>query len=141
MVIAWRNFKIIFPRPHFIIIFRPEMLKFHPYSILTGDTRVESVIYSVLIGDKKRISPSSYADYLKCAVIQQFVQPALHYYFLPLYGHTVFHIIPGVRVILMRGGFELFQFMCTNFYIMFTAMIFLLHFEKHKIKKIKSITQ
>ena len=35
MVSAWRNFKNIFPRPFFIIIFRPEMLKFHPYSILT----------------------------------------------------------------------------------------------------------
>ena len=49
MVSAWRNFKNIFPRPLFIIIFRPEMLKFHPYSILTGDTRVEFVIYRVLI--------------------------------------------------------------------------------------------
>ena len=29
-------------------IFRPEMLKFYPYSILTGDTRVEFVIYCVL---------------------------------------------------------------------------------------------
>ena len=50
MVSAWRNFKNIFPRPLFIIIFRPEMLKFHPYSILTRDTRVEFVIYSVLTG-------------------------------------------------------------------------------------------
>jgi hypothetical protein len=49
MVSAWRNFKNIFPRLLFIIIFRPEMLKFHPYSILTGDTRVEFVIYRVLI--------------------------------------------------------------------------------------------
>ena len=48
MVSTWRNFKNIFPRPLFIIIFRPEMLKFHPYSILTGDTRVEFVIYHVL---------------------------------------------------------------------------------------------
>merc|ERR1739846_184714 len=48
MVSAWRNFKNIFPRPLFIIIFRPEMLKFHPYSILTTDTRVEFVIYCVL---------------------------------------------------------------------------------------------
>ena len=48
MVSAWRNFKNIFPRPLFIIIFRPEMLKFHPYSILTMDTRVEFVIYCVL---------------------------------------------------------------------------------------------
>ena len=45
MVSAWRNFKNIFSRPLFTIIFRPEMLKFHPYSILTGDTRVEFVIY------------------------------------------------------------------------------------------------
>ena len=48
MVSAWRNFKNIFPTPLFIIIFRPEMLKFHPYFILTGDTRVEFVIYCVL---------------------------------------------------------------------------------------------
>ena len=33
----------------FIISFRPEILKFHPYSILTGDTKVEFVIYCVLI--------------------------------------------------------------------------------------------
>ena len=42
------DFKNIFSRPLFIIIFRPEMLTFHPYSILTGDTRVEFVIYGVL---------------------------------------------------------------------------------------------
>ena len=48
MVIAWRNFKNIFSRPHFTIIFRPEMLKFHLYSILTGDTMVGSVIFCVL---------------------------------------------------------------------------------------------
>ena len=48
MVRAWRNFKNIFPRPLFIIIFRPEMLKLHPYSIMTGDTRVEFVIFCVL---------------------------------------------------------------------------------------------
>ena len=45
---AWRNFKNIFSRPLFIIIFRPEMLKLHPYFILTGDTRVEFAIYCVL---------------------------------------------------------------------------------------------
>ena len=49
MVSAWRNFKIIFSRPLFTIIFRPKMLKFYPYSILTGDTRAEFVIYSVLM--------------------------------------------------------------------------------------------
>ena len=49
MVSAWRNFENIFPRPLFIIIFRPVMLKFHPYSILTGDTKVEFVIYGVLM--------------------------------------------------------------------------------------------
>ena len=47
-VSAWVNFKNIFPRPLFIIIFRPEMLKFHQCSILTGDTRFEFVIYCVL---------------------------------------------------------------------------------------------
>jgi hypothetical protein len=53
-VSAWRNFKNIFTRPLFIIIFRPEMLKFHPYSILTGDTRVEFVIYCVLRAYSKK---------------------------------------------------------------------------------------
>ena len=48
MVSAWRNFKNIFSRPLFTIIFRPEMLIFYPYSILTGNTRVEFVIYCVL---------------------------------------------------------------------------------------------
>ena len=47
MVSAWRNFKNIFPRPLFIIIFRPEMLKFHPYSNLTGNTMVGFVINCV----------------------------------------------------------------------------------------------
>ena len=32
----------------FTIIFRPEMLKFHPYSILTGELMVGFVIYCVL---------------------------------------------------------------------------------------------
>ena len=48
MVSAWRNFKNIFPRPLFIIIFRPEILNLDPCSTLTGDTRVEFVIYCVL---------------------------------------------------------------------------------------------
>ena len=48
MVSAWRNFKNIFSRPLFTIIFRPEMLKFHPYSILTEDTMVGFVIFCVL---------------------------------------------------------------------------------------------
>ena len=51
MVSAWRNFKNIFSRPLFTIIFRPEMLKFHPYSILTGDTMVGFVIFCVFSKD------------------------------------------------------------------------------------------
>ena len=51
MVSAWRNFKNIFSRPLFTIIFRPEMLKFHAYSILTGDTMVGFVIFCVLSQD------------------------------------------------------------------------------------------
>ena len=43
------EFKTIFSRPLFTIIFRPEMLKFHPYSILTGDTMVGFVIFCVLM--------------------------------------------------------------------------------------------
>ena len=48
MACAWRNLKNIFSRPLFTIIFRPEMLKFHPYSILTGDTLDGFVIFFVL---------------------------------------------------------------------------------------------
>ena len=48
MATARRNFKNISSIPLFIIIFRPEMLKFYPSSILTGDTRVEFVIVFVL---------------------------------------------------------------------------------------------
>ena len=51
MVSAWRNFKNIFFQTtfhQFTIIFRPEMLNFHPYSILTGETIVVFVIYCVL---------------------------------------------------------------------------------------------
>ena len=42
------EFQKYFSRPLFTIIFRPEMLKFHPYSILTGDTMVGFVIFCVL---------------------------------------------------------------------------------------------
>ena len=48
MVSAWRNFKNIFSRPLFTIIFRPEMLKFYPYSILTGERMAGLVIFCVL---------------------------------------------------------------------------------------------
>ena len=48
MVSAWKNFKIIFSRPLFINIFRPKILFFVTYSILTGDTKVEFVIYDLL---------------------------------------------------------------------------------------------
>ena len=34
---AWRNFKNIFSRPLFTIIFWPKMIKFHPYSRWTGE--------------------------------------------------------------------------------------------------------
>ena len=37
-----------FSRPLFITIFRPDMLKFHPYYLLLGNTRVEFVIYRML---------------------------------------------------------------------------------------------
>ena len=42
------HFKNISSVPLFIIIFRPQMLKFHPYSILTGETMVGFVIHCVL---------------------------------------------------------------------------------------------
>jgi hypothetical protein len=48
MASAWRNFKNISSKPLFTMIFRPEMLKFHPYSILTRGTMVGFVIYCVL---------------------------------------------------------------------------------------------
>ena len=51
MVFTWRNFKNIFSRPLFTIIFRPKILLFFvTYSILTGQTKVEFVIYWVLRG-------------------------------------------------------------------------------------------
>ena len=48
MVSTWRNFKNIFSRPLFTIIFRPEKPKFHPNSILTGDSMVGFVIFCVI---------------------------------------------------------------------------------------------
>ena len=48
MVCAWRNFKNISSRPLFTIIFRPKILFFVTYSILTGQTKVEFVKYWVL---------------------------------------------------------------------------------------------
>ena len=36
-------------KPLFTVIFKPEMLRFHPYSILTGETMVGIVIYFVLM--------------------------------------------------------------------------------------------
>ena len=48
MASTWRNFKNISFRPLFTNIFRPEILKFHPYSILTGDAMVGFVtVYCV----------------------------------------------------------------------------------------------
>jgi hypothetical protein len=47
-VSAWRNFKNIVSRPLFTIIFRPKMIKFHPYSILTGEGKVDFLIYCML---------------------------------------------------------------------------------------------
>ena len=47
----------IFSLPLFIIIFRPEMLKFHPYSILTGNTMVEFVIFCVLKSLTSEVTP------------------------------------------------------------------------------------
>ena len=52
LVCAWRNFKNIFPRPLFTIIFRPKILSFVTSSILTGQTKVEFVIYWVLWKNK-----------------------------------------------------------------------------------------
>ena len=65
MACAWRNFKNIFSRPLFTIIFRPEMLKFHPYSILTGETMVGFVIYCVLIA----IASQIYTKYLNSKLL------------------------------------------------------------------------
>ena len=45
---AWRNFKIIFSRPLFTIIFRPKILFLDRDSTLRVKTKVESQDYSVL---------------------------------------------------------------------------------------------
>ena len=66
MASAWRDFKNFF----FTIIFRPEMLKFHPYSILTGQTMVRLVIYCVLSSSVLRIVKLINAGY--------FVASSLH---------------------------------------------------------------
>ena len=58
MACAWRNFKIIFSRPLFIIIFRPKMLFFVTYSIMTGQNKVEFVIYWVLRQSRRKIRKS-----------------------------------------------------------------------------------
>ena len=70
MVSAWRNFKNIFSRPLFTIIFRSEMLKFYPYSILTGERMVGFVIFCVLITrrlDKSFIS-QNYTHYVNAYI-------------------------------------------------------------------------
>ena len=59
MISAWRNFKIIFSRPLFIIIFRPKTLFFVTYSILTGATKVEFVIYDLLSRWSKKVKKLS----------------------------------------------------------------------------------
>ena len=84
MVSAWRNFKNIFSRPLFTIIFRPEMLKFHPYSILTGETMVGFVIYCVL----STILKKTMLTYL-CNKIQIYsLKQILMYFFTNLWVHT-----------------------------------------------------
>ena len=42
---AWRDFKNIFSRPLFTIIFRPKILILDTYSILSTKTKYESVAY------------------------------------------------------------------------------------------------
>ena len=58
------EFEKKFPRPLFIIIFRPEMLKFHPYSILTRGTMVGFVIFCVLISKSSFNQMISNQDFL-----------------------------------------------------------------------------
>ena len=70
MVSAWRNFKNIFPRPLFIIIFRSEMLKFHPYSILTGDSMVGFVIFCVLI-KKTLLKPRCCCSFVRICITKK----------------------------------------------------------------------
>ena len=57
------DFKINFSRPHFNIIFSPEMLKFHPYSILTRDT----------IGEVRNVEISRVAQQLLCCKSHDFL--------------------------------------------------------------------
>jgi hypothetical protein len=42
------EFQKYFSRLLFTIIFRPKMIKFHPYSILTGEGKVDFLIYCML---------------------------------------------------------------------------------------------
>ena len=50
------EFQKYLSRPFFTVIFRPEMLKYHPYSILTGETMVGFVIYRVLRTHKPQLT-------------------------------------------------------------------------------------
>ena len=61
---ACRNFKNIFSMPLFTIIFRPEMLKFPPYSILTRDTMVRFVIFCVFKHFSNLLSYGTYRVWL-----------------------------------------------------------------------------
>ena len=67
MVSTWRYFKKKNSRPLFTIFFRPEMLKFHPYSILTGQTMVGFVIYCML--SLGRFLPRKLWCFLKCPLV------------------------------------------------------------------------
>ena len=87
MVSAGRNFKNIFPRPLFIIIFRPEMLEFHPYSILTKDTRVEFVIYCLLSSILNDLICNSNIITLTC------LRFSFHCVLLTRYSHHIFHLL------------------------------------------------
>ena len=83
MASAWRNFKNIFSRPLFTVIFRPEMLKFHPYSILTGQTMVGFVMYFVL-----KINPNLP---LLAVVHRLFLVSIWHFAIFPGNNHSQFH--------------------------------------------------
>ena len=66
-----KEFQKYFFQTTFTIIFRPEMLKFHPYSILTGDTMAEFVI---LVNKSKQILYSR----VKNCITNRTGNPKLH---------------------------------------------------------------
>ena len=149
MASAWRNFKNIFSRPLFTIIFRSKILFFVTYSILTGQTKVEFVIYWVLkfiysekatkfceistlilsyvvpVKSKVKISPKfvAFSEYMNFNTFF-FLNYILTYMRGKYYLHVFFHILHGFIFILSFHYDIPFSFYCFFQLNLFYSTIF-----------------